>query len=135
MIRAYLEERYSVRRLGVLIADSRVLPLRWGTTGVALGWSGFEGLRNYIGKPDIFGRKLKMTKANIADGLAAAAVLMMGEGREQTPLALIEGAPVVFREKELTRKEIEATRIGIKDDLYAPLLTKVKWRKGGRGRK
>ena len=70
-----------------------------------------------------------------ADGLAAAAVLMMGEGREQTPLALIEGAPVVFREKELTRKEIEATRIGIKDDLYAPLLTKVKWRKGGRGRK
>jgi F420-0:gamma-glutamyl ligase len=60
---------------------------------------------------------------NAADTLAAAAALMMGEGAEQSPLALIEDAPVKFRARaaKLTRAEI---KYPLKDDLYYPFLKK-----------
>ncbi|MEK7577977.1 MAG: coenzyme F420-0:L-glutamate ligase [Patescibacteria group bacterium] len=87
-IREYLIKRFLRNHVGVIITDSRSSPLRWGTTGVSLSHSGFLALNNYIGEPDVFGRTLTMTKANIADGMAMGAVTVMGEGREQTPLAL-----------------------------------------------
>jgi len=97
-IRIYLCKRFKLKNVGVLITDSKTTPLRWGTTGVALAHSGFLALNDYIDTPDIFGRKLKVTKVNISDGLAAAAVLVIGEGREQTPLAIIsETASVKFQ--------------------------------------
>lgn len=116
-LRKVLRKKHNLKKIGVLITDSRIFPLRAGVTGVALGYAGFQGLRNYIGLPDIFGRKLKMTTTNIADGLATSAVLAMGEGNEQMPLALIEDVPAKFTEKN-TPTEL---RIDPKDDLYSPL--------------
>lgn len=79
VIRRTLMKRFKLKELGVLITDSRVLPLRAGVTGVALGYAGFKGLRDYRGKKDIFDRPLRMTQTNVADGLAASAVFLMGE--------------------------------------------------------
>lgn len=127
-IRLYLKMRFGVKNVGVVITDSRTTPLRWGTSGVALAHSGFLAIRDYIGTPDIFGRKLRVTKANILDGLAAAAVLVMGEGNEQTPLAIISDIPFVkFNNSNPSKKELTGLRITKKEDLFAPLLTSVRW--------
>jgi len=88
-IRQYFVKKYNLKKFGVIITDSKTTPLKRGTTGYALAHSGFYALKNYINQPDIFGREMHVTKANIMDGLAAASVLIMGEGDEQTPMALI----------------------------------------------
>ena len=130
-VRAYLSERFSRKQIGVIITDSKTMPLRWGVTGVAIAYSGFQALNDYIGRPDIFGRPLQMTKVNVADALAAAAVLAMGEGSEQTPLAIIEDVPyVTFQGRDPSPEELRGRWIDFEDDLYAPLLQGVAWRKG-----
>ena len=132
-IREYLEKRFGLKEVGVIITDSKTTPLRWGTTGMAIVHSGFQALKNYIGKPDLFGRIMKITKANIMDGLAAAAVVVMGEGDEQTPLVLIEDVPLCqFDRRNPTEEELKALRIELDDDLYAPMLSAVNWKKGGK---
>lgn len=134
-IRAYLCKRFKLRHVGVIITDSRTTPLRWGTTGAVVSHSGFEALTDYRGKEDLFGRKIIMTKASVQDGLAAAAVLTMGEGKEQTPLAHIEDVPFVrFQSRNPTQRELKDLYIELKDDLYAPVLTKAGWKKGGKRR-
>jgi coenzyme F420-0:L-glutamate ligase len=120
-MRKKLMAHYGVQELGILITDSRLMPLRAGVVGVALGYAGFRGIRDYRGTPDIFGRKLKMTQTDIADGLATAAVLPMGEGRECQPLALITGAPIEFTDK-LNKKEL---LIPIEEDVYGPMFRKL----------
>ena len=129
-IRTYLKKKYGVRYVGVIITDSRTTPLRRGTVGAAIVHSGFVSLNNYIGKPDIFGKPLLVTQANIMDALAASAVAVMGEGNEQTPLAVIEHIPfVTFQDRNPTPSELKYSKISLKDDLYAPLLQKTKWQK------
>jgi len=130
-IRSYLVRRFHLANVGVLITDSRTTPMRWGTTGIALSYCGFAGLNDYIGTPDLFGRNMEVTKANIADGLAAAAVVCMGESREQTPLALITDIPfVTFDEKKPTKQELSEWQIPRETDLYGPLLDSPLWKKG-----
>ncbi|RJQ28824.1 hypothetical protein C4571_02930 [Candidatus Parcubacteria bacterium] len=116
-----LKRHYGVRRLGVLITDSRRIPFRRGIFAVAVGYAGFRGLRDSRGKPDIFGRKLKAAVTNVADSLATAAVLLMGEGREQRPLALIQNAPVEFTDGPLSSQELV---VEPRDDLYGHLFKK-----------
>ncbi len=119
MLRDKLCKIYKVKDLGILITDSRTYPLRQGVTGIATGFAGFKGIRDYRGLPDIFGRALQYTTTNIADCLASAAVLVMGEGSERYPLALITDTPVEFTNKKITSKDVA---IPIEDDLYKPLL-------------
>ncbi len=120
-IRKELQKKFKIKNLGILITDSRIFPLRAGVVGVALGYAGFKGIRNYIGKKDIFGRTLTFSRTDVADSLATAAVLCMGEGREQQPLALITEAPVEFTDK-INKKEL---LIKVKDDLYLPLFGSI----------
>ncbi|MEO5927849.1 MAG: coenzyme F420-0:L-glutamate ligase [Patescibacteria group bacterium] len=110
-----LKRRYKRKQLGLLITDTRIYPMRVGTMGVVVGFAGIEGIKSYIGSPDLFGRKLKMTQANIVHALAVSAVLTMGEGRERQPLALIHDAPVMFTNK---RTSVASLTIDPKDDLY-----------------
>jgi len=125
-LRNALRQKYGVRNLGVLITDSRTMPLRAGVTGVAVGYAGFRGIKDYRGTPDIFGRKFKFSRTNIADGLAAAAVLVMGEGNEQQPLAIIEKARMEFCDR-VKRAELY---IDIQEDMYRPLFSKLPKPKG-----
>ncbi len=130
-IRAYLADRFRLTNVGVLITDSKTSPLRLGTTGISLAYAGFSALNNYIDTPDLFGRNLKVTKANVADGLAASAVLVMGEGNEQTPLAMVEDVPFVrFQETMPTESELKELYIPLVDDMYSPLIASAPWEKG-----
>ena len=115
-----LMKHYDISKCGIVITDSRVAPLRNGVFGMALGYAGFRGLRDYRGKPDIFGRKLEVTQVNVPDALANAAALLMGEGNEQQPLAVIEDAPIEFCER-VNPKEL---RIAPSADIYDPLFRK-----------
>jgi coenzyme F420-0:L-glutamate ligase len=120
-LRKALQRKYRVKNLGILITDSRTIPLRAGVTGMAMGYAGFSGIKDYGTERDLFGRKFVYTKTNVADGLAAAATLAMGEGRERCPLAVIEKAPVAFRDK-INPKE---GRINLRDDMYRPFFAKL----------
>jgi F420-0:gamma-glutamyl ligase len=84
------------KRLGIIIADSRVQPLHIGTVGQALGVAGIEPVVDCRGQHDLFGRPLRMTYRAIADQLASAAQLVMGEAAERIPAVVIRGADVVF---------------------------------------
>ena len=121
ILRKKLQQKYKVKKLGVLITDSRTIPLRAGVVGVALGYAGFRGVRDYRGTKDIFGRTLVFSRTDVADSLATAAVLVMGEGSEQQPLALVEKAPIEFRDT-ISRTELH---IDIKDDMYRPLFSRL----------
>jgi len=130
-IRSHLQEKYEVADVGVVIVDSRITPLRWGTTGIALAHSGFDTLNDYVSQPDIFGRPFNFEKANIADGLAAAAVLVMGEGAECTPIAVLCELPfATFHRRDPTDEELAQLQIPIDKDLYRDVLTLPHWRKG-----
>ncbi|WP_428897568.1 coenzyme F420-0:L-glutamate ligase [Parelusimicrobium proximum] len=120
-LRRELRKIYKVRKLGVIITDSMILPLRAGVIGAAVGYAGFKGVKNYIGKKDIYGRKLKTTMVDIADTLAASASLLMGEADEKTPLAVIENAPVTFTNKT----DPDEIKYPLKQDLYYPFLKTV----------
>ncbi len=129
-IRNYLKKRFGLQNIGVIITDSKTTPLRWGTTGVMLAHAGFKALKNYINEPDIFGRPLQVTKANVADALAAAAVLSMGEGNEQTPLAIISEVPFVnFQKNNPSKRELSGLAISLEDDIYGSILGAVKWKR------
>ncbi len=123
-IRKVLMRHYRVKNLGILITDSHTQPLRAGVTAVALGYAGFKGLRNYVGTPDLFGRKFKYSRTNVADSLATASALCMGEGAESQPLALITNAPVTYVSQVKTTELL----IDPAEDMYAPLLKKLKKR-------
>lgn len=113
-----LRAAWGVRELGVILTDSHVSPLRRGVTGLALAHWGFGGRRDLVGSLDLFGRELKMTQMNLADGLAATAVLLMGEGAEQCPLAVIQSAPWVEFSEQTDPAEL---RIPVDEDLYGEL--------------
>lgn len=117
-IRRNLQKKLHLKNVGVLITDSRTQPLRAGVMGVALGYAGFGGLRDYRKKKDIFGRPFKYSQLNLADCLASAAVAVMGEGNEQHPLACITEAPVDWKKRDSAAH----LRIPLADDMYAPLL-------------
>jgi coenzyme F420-0:L-glutamate ligase/coenzyme F420-1:gamma-L-glutamate ligase len=77
--------------LAVVINDSFGRAWRNGVIGVALGAAGLPALRNLIGKPDLFGRPMRVTEVAIADELAAAASLLMGQADEGTPVVHVRG--------------------------------------------
>ena len=96
--------------------------MRAGVTGLALGYAGFRGAKDYRGKKDIFGRTLKVTMTDVADSLATSATLVMGEGAERQPLCIIEDAPVEFVGR-VDRREV---LIPAKDDMYASLFKNIR---------
>ncbi len=116
---SYLKKKFSLSKLAVIVTDSHCVPLRYGTVGISIGFYGLKPLEDYRGKKDIFGRKMKISRANIVDGLAAAAVLVMGEGKEKQPLALIRGAEFVGFTRQDTSQDL---LIPIKEDIFYPLL-------------
>ncbi len=129
---SYLRKKHGIKELGIVMSDSKIIPMRKGTSGVGLAWCGFEPLRDYIGKPDIFGHNLRVTKASIVDGVAASAVLNMGEGKEQTPLAIVsEISNIEFVDRTPTKEELDEMSISKDEDVYGKILNSVKWIKGG----
>jgi len=78
-------------KIGVIVADSRTHAMRRGCSGVAIGSAGITAVIDDRGRSDLFGRKLEVTQRAIADNIASAAELVMGEADECTPAAIIRG--------------------------------------------
>lgn len=134
-IRQHIAKSFGLREIGVIVTDSKLSPLRWGVTGVALSHSGFAAIRSYIGKKDVFGRELRVEQVNDADTLAAAAVGVMGEGDEQTPLAVVTDIPFIqFQDHNPEGKEQLAQMVDMHHEVFTPILTSVNWKKGKGGK-
>lgn len=84
--------------VAVVIIDSIGRAWRNGTVGTALGVSGLPALLDLRGRPDMFGRPLRVTELGLADEVAAAASLLMGQADEGTPIVLVRGVPYDRRE-------------------------------------
>lgn len=94
------------KRIGILIIDSHGRAWRNGTVGVAIGVAGLPALQDLRGEQDLFGFTLKITQVGVADEIAAAASLMMGQAAEGTPVVHVRGFPYPLRDgslKELIR--------------------------------
>jgi F420-0:gamma-glutamyl ligase len=113
-----LRSKWGIKNLGLIMTDSHTTPLRRGVTGISLAHWGFQGLKDIIGEPDLFGRKMQMTTVNFADGLATAATLMMGEANESRPLAIMYGTDVQFTEQTNPQE----VKMELTQDLYYPFL-------------
>ncbi len=98
-IRLAIRERLGVR-IGVVIADSRTHAMRLGCGGVAIGCSGFMAVIDDRGRCDLYGRHLEVTKRAIADNIASAAELVMGEADECIPAAVIRGLSIPMTEEK-----------------------------------
>jgi F420-0:gamma-glutamyl ligase len=129
-LRTHLSKRFGYE-VGVIITDSRVISMRRGTLGVGLAHSGFSALNNYIGTPDIFGsHDMQYTYAGVMDGLAAAAVVLMGEGTECTPMVVVEDADFVkFQDRNPTAEELALLHVPVDEDVYADMLKAMPWEK------
>lgn len=130
---SFLRKKFRLKNLGVVICDSHSLPMRRGLLGISIAHWGFKPLRDYRGARDLFGRKLNISQTNIPDSLVAAAVFVMGEGSEQTPIAIIEGTDVQFTKRKVTsKKPYSSFEVPLKEDFYKPFLEGVPWRRGGK---
>jgi coenzyme F420-0:L-glutamate ligase/coenzyme F420-1:gamma-L-glutamate ligase len=77
------------KRVGVILVDSHVAPMRMGTLGFALGLAGFQPVKDCRGMKDLYGKPLLITRINLADDLAAAAHFVMGETTERISIVII----------------------------------------------
>lgn len=85
-------DRHFGASVAAVVSDSVGRPWRTGTVGIALGCAGLPALEDLRGRPDLYGRPLETSLAGLADALAAAAALVMGEGDEALPFAVVRGA-------------------------------------------
>lgn len=129
----FLKKKFQVKNLGIIITDSRLVPLRRGVVGIAIAYFGFKPLKDYRNKKDLFGREFKMETSNLPDSLATAAVLEMGEGSESQPIAIISDIPnIEFIKGEFRPKSFDDEfEIPLKIDMFYPFFSSVKWKKGG----
>ncbi|MEP1596192.1 MAG: coenzyme F420-0:L-glutamate ligase [Halieaceae bacterium] len=94
----------------IIINDSFGRAWRNGTVGVAIGCAGLAPLYNQIGEQDLFGNELEVTEAAVADELAAAASLVMGQAAEGCPVVLVRGAQLAQSEQDSTALLREKTQ-------------------------
>jgi coenzyme F420-0:L-glutamate ligase / coenzyme F420-1:gamma-L-glutamate ligase len=98
-IRQRLEDA-SHKRLGIMIIDSHGRAWRMGVVGASIGFSGMPGLVDMRGQPDLYGYHLRVTEIAVADELAGAASLVMGQAAESIPAVHVRGFPYPLREGE-----------------------------------
>jgi coenzyme F420-0:L-glutamate ligase / coenzyme F420-1:gamma-L-glutamate ligase len=89
-LKARLDRHYGTD-LAVIVNDSFSRPWRIGVVGVAIGAAGIPVVRNMIGATDLYGRKLRVTEIALADEIATAASLVMGQGNESQPAVHLRG--------------------------------------------
>ena len=116
-VRTEIKERYG-KDVAVLVIDSRTHAMRLGVSGVAIGVAGIRPITDERGKKDLFGHELQVTRRAVADGLASAAELLMGEADECTPAVLIRGYQYQKAEQE------EIASIAPEEDLFLGMMRK-----------
>lgn len=114
----YLRTRFSVREIGVVITDSHSTPMRRGAIGISIGYWGFRPIRSYVGEPDLFGREMEVEVANVVDGIAAGATVVMGEAAECLPIVIVRDVPKVSYTNEPLKHQ---HMMSFKDDSFRVL--------------
>ena len=89
-LKAELDARHNVS-VGIIVNDSFGRAWRSGVVGVAIGAAGIPTLQSLVGLPDLHGRALRVTEVALADELAAAASLVMGQSAEGIPVVHVRG--------------------------------------------
>ncbi len=97
--------------VGIIFVDSRLMPARVGTTGVAIACAGIEPVLDMRAKKDLDGNPLKVTFQAVVDNLASIANHKMGEGAESKPIAIVRDSGA-----KLTDRKINANEMAISHD-------------------
>jgi len=84
-------EKLSGKKLSVIVTDTNGRAFKIGQTGAAIGIYKMKPVKHWIGEKDLFGKVLEVTEEAVADELAGAANLLMGEGAGGTPVVVIRG--------------------------------------------
>ncbi|WP_309493450.1 coenzyme F420-0:L-glutamate ligase [Candidatus Hecatella orcuttiae] len=90
--------KLSGKKLAVIITDTFGRPFRMGQVNVAIGVAGLRPIHDRKGEKDLFGYTLKVKEIAVADELASAGELLMGEAAEALPVVVIRGYP--YQESE-----------------------------------
>lgn len=106
-------EKLSGKELSVIVTDTNGRAFKIGQTGAAIGIYKIKPIKRWIGEKDLFGRVLEITEEAVADELAGAANLLMGEGAGGIPVVVIRGLNHYCKEdssiKEIYRAEEQDT--------------------------
>jgi coenzyme F420-0:L-glutamate ligase/coenzyme F420-1:gamma-L-glutamate ligase len=89
-LQSTLQDRFG-EPVAVVVSDSVGRAWRNGVVGLALGAAGFPALLDLRGRRDLEGRALEVTQVGLADEIASAAELLMGEADEGRPAVLVRG--------------------------------------------
>jgi F420-0:gamma-glutamyl ligase len=103
------------KRVGIILSDSRILPMRKGTVGIALATCGIDPVVDLKGSKDLFGNTLKFTSQNIADCLASIGTMVMGESDASTPVVILRGFDIKLTN---IKKHQDSLVIDRKFDIY-----------------
>jgi len=108
-------EKLSGRKLAIIIADTYSRPLRVGQVEFAIGLAGVEPIVDYRGLEDMYGYSLRYKYVALADEAAAAAELVMGQGTERTPVAIIRGLGRMKRslDRDLSKRLLLGKRLDL----------------------
>ena len=98
-------EKLSGKKLSVIVTDTNGRAFKIGQTGIAIGIYKIKPVKRWIGEKDLFGKDLEITEEAIADELAGAANLLMGEGADGIPVVVIRGLDY-YCDKETHIKEM-----------------------------
>ena len=94
------------KRVGVVVTDSRLMPSRIGTTGIAVAAAGFEAVSDERGKMDLFGNIMRVTRRALADAISAGANLLMGETSESIPVVIVRGSGLTIIDRMVETEEL-----------------------------
>ena len=108
-------EELSGQKLAVIVADTYSRPLRVGQVEFAIGIAGMDPIVDYRGREDMYGYSLRYKYVALADEAAAAAELVMGQGTERTPVAIIRGLGRMKRSlsNDLSKKLLMSKRLDL----------------------
>jgi len=91
------------KTVAIIISDTHGRPLRDGEINIAIGVAGIMPIRDRRGERDLFGYVLRIKRTAIADELASAAELVIGQADEAIPAAIIRGYPHQKSEEATSR--------------------------------
>jgi len=94
------------KKVAVVICDTYSRPFRRGQVGFTIGISGINPFIDYRGQKDLFNYTLKVKNTAVADEIASAAELVMGQGREGMPIVIIKSLTRVKWTRETSTKDL-----------------------------
>ncbi len=92
--------------VGIILVDSRLMPARIGTSGIAVACAGIEPVLDMRSKKDLDGNPLKVTFQAVVDNLATIANHKMGEGAESKPFAIVRDSGAKLTDRKISPSEM-----------------------------